>query len=157
MLSTLRGQACSRPVENYTHRRDKLIEGIEIPDVASQNRGSQQTGLVKDQRIVEEAAFVSLAFRQMAEPEQQTGKHASPSPGGGVGSMQPVRWKILDRVRYHFQDRLRRGVGRIETAEHMAELGKAYGRVVAKPIGEKVIDRFGRAPLQDIQIDAGVQ
>lgn len=39
----------------------------------------------------------------------------------------------------------------------MAELGKADGRVVTEPIGQKVIDRFGRASLQDIQIDAGVE
>jgi hypothetical protein len=39
----------------------------------------------------------------------------------------------------------------------MAKLGKTNGGVVAEPIGEKVIDHFGRASLQDIQIDARVE
>ena len=155
--SVLRAQAWHRPIEDHTHRRNKLVEVIEIPNIAGQDRRPQQAGLVKDQRIVEEAAFMPLPFRQMAQPEQQAGKHAGASPGGGVGCMQPVRWNIFDRVCNHFQDRLRRGMRRIEPAEHVAELGKADRRVVTEPIGQKVIDDFGRASLQDIQIDARVE
>lgn len=154
---SLRAQTWRCAVEDHPRRRNKLAEVIEIANIAGQDRRPEHTGLVKDKRIVQEAALVPLPFWQMAQPEQQAGQHAGASPSGGVGCMQPVRRNILDRIRNGSQDQLRRRVRRVEPAEHVAELGKADGRVMTEPIRQKVIDRFGRTSLQDIQIDAGVE
>ena len=69
-LLSLRSQIWRCPVEDDPHRRNKLAEVIEIANIAGQDRRPEHTGLVKDQRIVEEAAFMPLPFWQMAQPEQ---------------------------------------------------------------------------------------
>lgn len=149
--------ASRRPVEDHAARRNKLAENIEIPDVSRQHGGAEKTGLVEDQRVIQEPALMPLPFRQTAQAKQQPGHDSGLTPNARVGTMEAMGGNVLDRLPDRFQHRFRRRVGRVQAAEHMRQFGKANGRMVAEAIGEEIVDRLRRTALQHIEIDAGVE
>ncbi len=46
---------------------------------------------------------------------------------------------------------------RVEAAEEVGELREAYGRVIEDARLKQIVDARGRAPLQHIDIDTGVE
>jgi len=149
--------ASRRPVENHTYRRDKLAEIVEIPDVSRQHGGAEKTGLVEDQRVIQEPALMPLPYRQTAQAKQQPGHDSGLTPNARVGTMEAMGGNVLNRLPDRFQHRFRRRVGRVQATEHMRQFGEANGRMVAEAIGEEIVDRLRRTALQHIEIDAGVE
>lgn len=98
---------CRKSVQNDAPRWKNLRKIVEITDVSGQHARTQSLCLQEDQGIVDKAALVALALRQLAQPEQQAGNDAGLPPDRCVGSMKSVRRYVIYRLLDNFQNRLR--------------------------------------------------
>ncbi len=64
---------------------------------------------------------------------------------------------ILDSKSNPLEDPSRTRVRRIELTEQMREFGQADSRMIGYPGSKQILDAVGRASLQYVNIDAGIE
>ena len=123
----------------------KLVEVVEIPDIARQNRPSAFERLKVEARIVQqERPFASL---DAEKARYQAGKHPGFTRRGLRGCREAMGRNVVDRASYLAQHRLCAGMRWIEASEQMRYLREADGRVIDDPRFQQLIDARRRAAL----------
>ena len=147
-------QLCSL-IEEHTLPQKKLIEKVKIPHIAREDDPAALRRVEIEACVVQQCR--ASARIGAGEPRRQPGQHSSFARGGRRRSRETMAGHIFDHMPDFPQDAFSAGMGGIEAAEQVRQLGQADGRVIHDPGLEQVIHRFRRAPLQHVDVDAGVE